>query len=214
MLNIFVTGKSDKLMRPTNNTSAFRATDHDLWEYILVANPDKEVSERIMIEKTIFDISYDQDIAAKTTPHIPIASFLAKEVMELTLNRWIQNVCNLHHAFDVTLNNYSSFPPHTIYLRVLDPVPLKKLANQLKIIDAFIQTNDLPNACMAGTPHIAVASKLPEHVYDKAVRDYAQRCFCESFRVEKIVLLKRSWEGAKYELVNTFTLAPYVAQVS
>lgn len=200
-------------MRPVNNTSALRASAHDLWEYMLVAYPDKEVSEKIISEKQLFDQSYEQDIALRSKPHITIASFLAKEVMEITLNRWIQNVCNLHHAFNVTLNNYSSFPPDTIYLRILDPIPFKKLANQLKIIDAFIQTNDLPNACLAATPHVAVTSKLPEHIYEMAIKEYAHRCFCETFRVEKIVLLKRSWEGAKYELVNTFTLAPYVAEV-
>jgi 2'-5' RNA ligase len=200
-------------MRPVNNTFALRAPAHDLWEYMLVAYPDKEVTEKIISEQQLLDQSYEQQIALRSKPHIPIASFLAKEVMEITLNRWIQNVCNLHHGFDVTLNNYSSFPPHTIYLRILDPLPLRKLANQLKIIDAFIQTNDLPNAWLATTPYVAVASKLPEHVHDMAIKEYAQRCFCETFRVEKIVLLKRSWEGAKYELVNTFTLAPYVAEI-
>ncbi len=52
--------------------------------------------------------------------------------MEDTLIRWIQRICNRYSSFDLTLNNYSGFPPHTIYLRVQDPEPFRELMRQLR----------------------------------------------------------------------------------
>ena len=91
----------------------------------------------------------------------------------------------------MVLNNFSGFPPDTVYLRVLDEEPFQKMAASLKLIDGFIQSNNCPPMTMVTKPHLSFAGKLSHHVYEKAVSDYAQRCFHETFDVDRIVLLKR-----------------------
>jgi 2'-5' RNA ligase len=194
-------------MKITNQPSSYLQTDQDLWDYLLVAHPDERVNEKIKEEKQFFYLNYGQKTTVQTKSHITIASFLAKERMEETLTRWIQNICNLHCGFEVTLNNFSGFPPHAVYLRVQDPKPFKKLTNALKILDNFIQTNDCPPLHPATKPHLTIAKGLPGDVYEKAIKEYAGRTFHDSFMVDKLVLLKRDAQY-KCRLVNTFTLPP------
>jgi hypothetical protein len=187
------------------NTAAYASPG--LMEYLLAVLPDNEAGKEISEEKNSFISNYGLPQGAETRPFIPIINFLSKEVMEGTLIRWIQNSCNLHSSFEVCFNNYSGFPPHTIYLRIQDPKPFMQLATRLRIIDGFIQANDCPPVSVISKPFLSLAGKLPEHVYRKAVGDYAQKTFHASFLAEKLVLMKRSWEGEKYILVNTFNLA-------
>lgn len=193
-------------MKMANSSISFK-TDHNLWEYLLVAHPDAQVYEKVVSEKNFFTSNHEYLLAAKTCPHITIANFLMKEAMEETIIRWIQNICNLHPAFNTTLNNFSGFPPHTIYVRVQDPQPFKKLANALKIIDGFIQSNDCPPLHLVTKPHMTIAGGLPEHLYNKAIKEYAQRSFHASFKVDRLALLKRD-ASMKSQLINTFILPP------
>lgn len=187
------------------DSSAGFQTDCNLWEYILVAQPDEEVNEKIWSEREFFCNHYSLKTTA--TPHITIASFLSKEPMEDILARWIQNICNLHTSFGVTLNNFSGLPPHCIYARVQDPDPFKKLATALKIIDGFIQSNDCPPLQLVTKPRLVIVEALPEHIYNEAIKEYAQRSFHASFKVERLLLFKRD-ASMQLRLVNTFILPP------
>jgi 2'-5' RNA ligase len=204
MLNILLARILKTAMESWNNATCLQS-ENELWEYLLVASPAKEVFDKIVDEKKFFFENYGHKLANQTKPHITIANFLAKEEMEETLARWIQNVCNLQNSFTVTLNNYSGFPPHTIYLRIQNAEPFRKLANALKILDGFIQSNDCPPLKLVSKPHLTFARQLPELIYETAIKDYAQKIFHESFKIEKLILLKRD-AYMKCHLVNTFIL--------
>src|SRR5881275_1935602 len=98
-----------------------------LYEYLLIADLTKEVSDQVMGEKQAFFKQFGYRTAIKTKPHITIANFLAKEAMEETILRYIQRICSEQTAFNVMLNNFSGFPPDTIYIRVQDPHPFRQI---------------------------------------------------------------------------------------
>lgn len=81
-------------------------------EYLLVIYPGGEMEEKLLGEQKQF--SDDYAVSVRNKPHITVASFVAGEVMEETLIRWIQRICTHYRSFDLTLNNYSGFPPHTL----------------------------------------------------------------------------------------------------
>ena len=182
-----------------------------MFEYLLVAEPDDKVIEMIMGEKRLFDSQYHHIHDLQTKPQIVLAHFLAKEIMEETLIRWIQNICLLHPGFEVALNNFSGFPPQSIYLRVQEPAPLIRLANAMKMIDGFIQSNNCPPLQIISRPHLTIAANLPEYVYNNAIGDYAAKTFNASFKVDQLVLLKKESGFERYEIVNRFSLAQSVA---
>jgi 2'-5' RNA ligase len=188
------------------STTPIDWSEYGLWEYLLVAHPDKEVRDKVVEEKRHFTKTYNERSAIKTHPYITIANFLGNEQMEGTLSRWIRNICNSHSSFNVTLNNFSGFVPHTIFLQIDNAQPFKQLAASLKVLDHFIQANDCPPLKLVTTPHLTIARRLPEQVYFRALKDYMQRSFQQSFAVNSLTLIKRSGEYATCQTVQVFAL--------
>jgi 2'-5' RNA ligase len=126
--------------------------------------------------------------------------------MEDTLIRWIHRICRRNQRFEITLNNYSGFPPHTIYLRVQDPQPFRRLMQELRAIDEFIRSSGCPPVNLISRPYLSIAGGLTEQTYNKAMADYSQKTFHESFQVEELVLLKREHSFDPCKTVNVFRL--------
>jgi 2'-5' RNA ligase len=201
IINIFM---QQELMQATPGYDNFKSMN----EYLLVIRPDDEVYNKVSTEKQSFYNQYRQKISVKTRPHITVASFMAREEMEETLIRWIQRVSSQQKSFPVTLNNYSGFPAHTIYLRVQDHQPFKQLATQLKVIDSYVRSNGCPAVTLINRPHLSIARRLPQDVYEKALVDYSQKTFCESFTVHELVLLRRAHQFDPCKVINIFRLLP------
>jgi 2'-5' RNA ligase len=177
-------------------------------EYLLVIYPYGELHDKLLDEQQQFSSDYGLQMRGRNKPHITVAAFQASEVMEETLIRWIQRICNRHRSFDITLNNYSGFPPHTIYLRVQDPKPFRELMQQLRAIDDFIRSSGCPPVNLVNRPYLSIAGGLTEQLYNKAMPDYSRKTFHESFRVEELVLLKREHTFDVCKTVNVFRLLP------
>jgi hypothetical protein len=177
-------------------------------EYLLVVHPDDKVYNKVTDEKKAFYNQYRQKISIKTKPHITVANFLAREEMEETLIRWIQRVSSQLKGFPVALNNYSGFPEHTIYLRIQDHQPFKQLAMQLKVIDSYVRSNGCPAVKFFNQPHLSIARRLPKDIYEKALIDYSQKLFFESFIAGELVLLRRDHQFDACKVINIFRLLP------
>ena len=179
------------------------------YEYLLVVHPAKEVFERIKEEKENFSAEYKVSIAGKTLPHITIANFLAKEAMEETIIKWMHKIISSHQSFHVMLNNYSGFPSSkTVYARVQDHEPFKQLSASLKVINDYITGNGFDKAIFPYHPHLTIARRLQQDVYDKAIMDYSRKTFNASFMVDELMLLKRRNEYDKCKQINVFKLPP------
>jgi 2'-5' RNA ligase len=189
-------------------------------EYLLVIYPYGELQDRLLGEQQQFSLDYGLQTAASMSgkptgpipvgnkPHITVAAFQAGEPMEDTLIRWIQRICNRHKSFDITLNNYSGFPPHTIYLRVQDPQPFRELMQQLRAIDDFIRSSGCPPVNLINRPYLSIAGGLTEQVYNRAMPEYSRKDFHDSFHVKEMVLLKREHSFDACKTVNIFRLLP------
>lgn len=182
-----------------------------LFEYLLVVHPDSGVYRRIVEEKQSFYNEFKEKSAVETKPHITVANFMAKESMEETLIRYIQRVCNLNERFTVTLNNYSGFPPHTIYLRVQNEKPFQQFARELKAVNTYVSSCSCPPMKLISRPHLTIARQLPEEVYFKALTQYARKLFHESFVVNELLLLRRENPFVEEKRINVFGLPPAIS---
>ena len=204
MLNNLLMAILPAIMGELNTARRLEALN-EISDYVLVAFASKELTEKVKEEKVRFAGVYGSNSSLEVSPHIIVATYTAKERMEERLEKWIQNICNLQNSFTVTLNNYSGFPPHTIYLRVQDAEPFAKLTNALKMLDGFMEMNDCAPIQLFSKPYMAVAGQLPAAIYDEAIKEYARKSFHESFRLDRLSLLKHN-AYATYQLVNTFIL--------
>lgn len=181
-------------------------------EYLLVIYPYGELQDKLLDEQQQFSTDYGLQARVNNRPHITVAAFQAGELMEDTLIRWIQRICNRYSAFDLTLNNYSGFPPHTIYLHVQDHEPFRELMRQLRAIDDFIRSNGCPPVNLISRPFLSIAGGLTEQVYNRAMPDYSRRTFHDSFHVDQLVLLKREHAFDACKTVNIFRMLPATDQ--
>ncbi len=178
------------------------------FEYLLVVHPNEEIFSQLKAEKENFSSEYNVNIAKKTLPHITIANFLAKEMMEETLIKWMHKIISQQQSFDVMLNNFSGFPSSkTVYARIQNHAPFKQLAASLKIINTYINDNGFPNAKLINYPHMTIARSLQQNVYEKAMMDYSRKTFNANFTVRELILLKRNNQFDKCKQVSVFKLA-------
>lgn len=178
------------------------------WEYLLVARPDAVVYAQVMEEKQNFSAQYRDPVAIKTKPHITVANFLAKEEMEATIIRWMHRIISSQKSFRVTLDQYSGFKPHTIYLRVQDHAPFQQLTKELKVVDQYVRSYGCPEMYLINRPHLTIARRLKDSTYQQAIAEYAQKIFHASFEVKDLVLLRRQHQFDACKQVNVFGLQP------
>lgn len=181
---------------------------YGLREYRLVIHPDIATYNKLMAEKQRFCRRFDVESVLTSFPSIDVACFYAREGMEETLIRWVQRICVLRNSFLVTLNNYSGFPNHTIYLRITDPKPFRQLAKQLKTVDEFVQSSSGQPAWLGHHPYLALAEELPGEVYERAMPFYSSKTFHASFPVNEMILLARDHPFAASKTVNVFRFSP------
>ena len=191
-----------RAISPRLGASARRA------EYLLVIYPYGDLQDKLLEEQQQFSTDYGLQVTVRNRPHITVAAFQAGEPMEETLIRWIQRICKSYRSFDLTLNNFSGFPPHTIYLRVQDPQPFRELMQQLRAIDEFIRSSGCPPVNLINRPYLSIAGGLTEQVYNKAMPDYSRKTFHDSFHVDQLVLLRREHAFDACKTVNIFHLLP------
>ena len=173
-----------------------------LCEYMLLANPDERVAEKVMREKELFYDWFGAEIATKTLPHITVANFLIKGRMEALLCKGIQNACNLQYSFLVGLKDFNGFRPNAIYIGVQNPKPFRRLAKNLERLNGLIESNGCPPSQFVTRPHMTIARQLDEETYDKAMVEYAQRRFQDLFTLDKLTLLKRDSRYKKWQHVT------------
>src|SRR6185437_6115980 len=154
---------------------------HGLSEYLLAGQPDAEVYEKTLKEKQLFYDEYNVYEMIKRNPQLIVEGFLVKETMEETLSRWIQRICSHQQGFIITLNNYSGFPPNSIYLRLLNRQSFQKLSIALKELYRYITSCTCPPMQFVSRIHISIAKDLPENIYVDALKKYAHKTFHESF---------------------------------
>ena len=177
-----------------------------LFEYLLVVSPGKEVYDRVMEEKQNFFRNYHHPVAIKTRPHITVSNFLAWDSMEDSLILWLQRITKEMLSFNVTLNNYSGFPCHTVFIRIQEPAPFKELASRLKAIDPYVKESNCPPARFMQYPYLSIARRLPDAVYENAIKEYSKKDFNASFNVTELKLLRRQHQFDKCKEAGVFRL--------
>lgn len=175
-------------------------------EYRLVLYPDAVVYEKIMAEKQRFCMNYGVESVVNSFPNIMVAGFYAGEGMEETLIRWIHRICSQLNSFEITLNNYSGLPQHSIYLRVQDPQPVQQLASHLKTLDGHVHA--MRGHAFERAPHIVLANELPGAVYQQAMPVYSRKTFRARFIATELVLLGRDHPFATSKTINVFRFLP------
>ena len=176
--------------------------------YELVFKLGEDISRQIRLEQEAFYSNFLAQQKKLPMTDILACRLVASELMEETLIRWMQRIISAQSAFTVTLNNYSGFPPGTVYLRVQDHKPFKQMSASLQVVDQYIRSNDCPPADLTIRPQVIIADHISPAIYDKAIMDYAQRSFYASLELTQLTLLKKKVPSDSFKQVCIFQLRP------
>lgn len=180
----------------------------DLWKYLLFVPPNQRVNSRVNgIKRNAYGVCNGQGIY--TPPHVTVASFSAHQRLEPSLMHTLQEVCNNHQQFMVSLQGYAGFDcddKSSLHIKVEDHQPLLKLVRDLRILNAILKNNGCRTAGFVNNPHLTVVRGLLHSNYTRAMHFYGNKRFGDSFIANRLVLVKRRVTDRKSQLVTTFQL--------
>ena len=171
-------------------------------EYLLVLKPHEELWNKITRVKEEFATKYNAPLANFLKPHIALATFTAWAMAEEKIVQRLQHIAMGITPIKVELNNYGSFPSHTIYINVTSKVPIQSLVKEVKEAQRLLKTTSEHKPHFIEEPHIAIARKLKPWQFEQGWLEYSHRRFTGRFIADSMLLLKRSANSKAYQIVK------------
>lgn len=184
------------MMRPTT------LPGYNVSEYLLVLKPNDELWNKIKKVKDEFANKYNAPLARGLKPHIALATFTVWAMAEEKVVQRLQHIAMGLSPIKIELNNYGSFPSHTIYINVTTKVPIQTLVKEIKEAQRILRTNNEHKPHFIEAPHIAIARKLKPWQFEQGWLEYSHRQFTGRFIADSMLLLKRSVNTQPYQIVK------------
>lgn len=152
--------------------------------------------------------AFGKDAFSMSRPGMLLARFYAREEMENTLLRWLNRVAGQQESFPVLFNNYGSMPACPLYVRVQDPAPFRVLAENLRVIDAWLKGNDCPAITLFHHPRLPLLDRLDEQKAMEILLEFSGRCFRAEMELEELILVARAAGEERERMVSRLRLLP------
>ncbi len=179
-------------------------------EYLLVLNPHEALQDKIVQVKKEFSGKYKATVALYSKPYIPLVNFIQFEMMEERLVARLKTISMGYHSFRVDLNDYGSFPSHTIFINVTSKQQVQNLGKELKTAQQLMTINKENKPHFMDNFCITIARKLLPWQYEKSWLGYSNSHFTGCFIADGMLLLRRrvrsdeDRQTGKYETVQRF----------
>lgn len=174
-------------------------------EYLLVLNPHEELRRKIMQVKKEFYETYKTPMTIGGRSYVGLVSFTQYEMMEERIINRLKVIAMGQHPIKVELKDYGSFPSHTIYINVTSKVPIQNLVKGIRSeAQRLMKLNEDHKPHFILEPHVTIARKLQPWQYEKGWLEYSTKHFTGRFIADGMLLLKRSPEENKYQIVQRF----------
>ena len=172
-------------------------------EYLLVIQPHESLWAEIKSIKEKFAADYSCDQAKKGLPHITLARFKQFQATENHIRQSLRNNARMVAKFKVEMNDFGSFPSHTIYINILSKVPIINAVKALRQAQKFMKIDKDNKPHFITEPHLTIARKLLPWQYEKGWLEYQHAHFHGRFIADHALLLKRK-QGEYYKQVEKF----------
>lgn len=175
--------------------------------YFIALIPPSPLKDEIQELKLEVKEKFNSSHSLNAPPHITLISpFRMDEEQEEELNALLQDFTRNVSPFEVSLNNFSTFPPRVIFIDVEKSPLLMEVQEKL---EALARSNsELFNYNYDDRPyhpHLTLAFKdLTKSNFHKAWKEFKNRTFDASFEADALHLLKHN--GEEWEVIADFPL--------
>lgn len=176
------------------------------FEYLIVLNPHRELSDKIAEIRKDFYKEYRLPGVPSSKANLALVKFEQLEMVESRIINKLHTIAMGYPAFKVELKNFGSFPSHTIYLAVTLKVPIQNLVKTIRTEAQKLMRHDpdKPPHFML-EPHFTIGMKLRPWQYEKAWLAYSNKHFTGKFIANEMILLKRPERERNWREVSRFS---------
>ncbi|HEY0274090.1 MAG TPA: 2'-5' RNA ligase family protein [Chitinophaga sp.] len=190
----------------TTHTTLFE--EDRLFDYLLVINPDTQVSEDVkgMKMQLAHALGYYNSQFFKA--HISLFRSEFPERFEARFIGMLEELARRLHGFTIYTSRLERFDhgtsKHTIYVNVANPKPVAALHQKIMQLFGIGGGHFKPHITVARGINTEQLEKLSPHVHNQL--------FVRSFDCHSFLLLRKPAAGGYYEVVKEFTFGESEAQ--
>lgn len=162
--------------------------------YFIAIRPPDDIANRVQEVKKEFMDKFDSKEAYNKPPHFTLqAPFKTSEEIEEIIVPHLIYFAEDQEPFTVNLSGFNHFRDDVIYIDIEDPSSMKLLHRNL--VEYLQNELGFTKTTKSLTPHMTVAYRdlTPEN-FERAWKEFQDRSFDYSFRVNSIVLLKHDYK--------------------
>lgn len=174
--------------------------------YFIAILPPKPLYTKLRLIQHEIKSKFGCVQALKPPVHITLqAPFKQPESFEKQLMTSLEKLCTTTKPFNVEIDGFGTFSPHTIYAKPLKTEGLMNFRESLiqLLEDQFGFTNE-EIGFRDFNPHFTVAYRDLKADYPKIWEEFKNRTFNGNFEVSEIHLLKHNYRF--WEVMNSFNL--------
>lgn len=174
-------------------------------EYQLVLAPHEELRNKIRSAREAFYKRYKIQAPKNQSVNLSLLKFYNRELMEEKIVHRMQLMAMGQTPFKVEINNYMSFPTHSIIIKVDTKLPIHNLTSQLKPYGRLLKMNNELKPVFFDEPYFLLAGRLKPWQYEEGWLEYSHKHFTGRFIADSMLLLKRPYgERSAFQIVKRF----------
>ena len=175
--------------------------------FFIAILPPSPIYEEIKSYQKIVSEQFDSHKSLKHIPHITLVPpFHILSSNELDLSSMLQNFKSELTSFEITINGFSHFKKHTLFVNVMTSSEIERLHK--KLLEA-LNDSDLLNKPIhyfqQYNPHITIGYRDLEPHFKPAWNYFEPLPYQRGFVCTEFVLLKHN--GAFWEMIECFELS-------
>jgi 2'-5' RNA ligase len=179
--------------------------NYQLYKYLLVLSPSKEVGQHIWSVKNEFYGKEGAQLATATAPHLTLISFAALPEWEEKIVNRLQLIGMGITPFNVELKDFIVYETsRTICINVVSKYAVLYLVQELKQAKPLLHLNKSFPPYFINDPHVSICRNITPELFQVASVKYSTRQFSGNFTVSSMTLLKRPFGELECSTVGQF----------
>ncbi|MCH5600664.1 2'-5' RNA ligase family protein [Niabella ginsengisoli] len=156
------------------------------------------------VKQTFYD-KYKAPEALKGKPHLTLVKYAQYTSFESRICQRIRNVAIQMSPIAIDLNDYGSFPSHTIFINVVSKTAIQTLVKNIRTqLQSHMKLDKDNKPHFILEPHITVARRLKPWQYEQGWLEYSNKSFSGRFIASSMILLRKEEDAKRYDLVERF----------
>ncbi|BAY65135.1 hypothetical protein NIES22_52370 [Calothrix brevissima NIES-22] len=177
--------------------------------FFIALLPPQDIQDYANDIKQYFADNYASRHAQKSPPHITLQQPFKWANSDLSkIEATLAEFASQKQSLPITLNGFAAFPPHVIYIDVVQSPELLNLQADLKaVVEANLGIVDKEGKNHRFTPHMTVAFRdLTRQNFQAAWTEFANRQLYFEFIADKVTLLIHT--GKRWHIKSEFAFLP------